>query len=205
MGDQDDIDDDPPAWLSGAWARRWPGRQPIAHTLRGSEEWIRFHSLPGSRRYARDEAEHAEILRRHRIVLGELVERGREPVRDLLVVTCSWSASPVPEPRSAPVAGTCPAARYWVSVTDEEPDIVDDCIWTHLYVDSVDLDDPRLDRLLRIVADDRAAGVLILPPDLGWLYHPYDGGADVYPATLDHRAELAAAHADWLSSSASGL
>ena len=187
--------------LAAAWADRWPGRRPIAHTLRDSDRWVRFHSLPESQRYPDDQAGYAEVLRRHRVVLDELADRDGRPGRDVLVVTCSWSGSPFPLPRSAPVAATFPSSRYWMSV-DDEPEEEG---WTHLYVDVVSLDDRRLERLLRIVADDGTAGVLILASDLTWLYHPYDGGADVYPATPEHRAQLRAAHADWLPSTGSGL
>ncbi|MCC2320700.1 DUF3885 domain-containing protein [Cellulomonas xiejunii] len=187
-------------WLTDAWADRWPGTRPISHTLRVSDRWVRFHSLPDSQRYPDDEAGYAEVLRRHRAVLDELAVRDGGPGRDVLVVTCSWSQSPVPLPRSAPVAATFPSSRYWMSVDDPEGEV-----WAHLYVDVVGLDDPRLERLLRIVADGQTAGVLILASDLTWLYAPYDGGADVYPATLEHREQLRAAHTDWLSSTASGL
>jgi hypothetical protein len=48
-------------------------------------------------------------------------------------------------------------------------------------------------------------GVIITTAEMGWLYAPYDGGADVIAASPDHRDRLRRAHADWLSAHRSGL
>ncbi len=48
--------------LATLWNARWPGLEPIAHGLRWrSDRWVRFHSLPGSKRYADDEGEYEEL------------------------------------------------------------------------------------------------------------------------------------------------
>jgi hypothetical protein len=47
--------------------------------------------------------------------------------------------------------------------------------------------------------------VIIAPPDDDWLYHPYDGGADVIAASSDARDVLRTRFAAWLSSHPSGL
>lgn len=192
--------------LAARWDARWPGIAPIAHGLPPcSDRWVRFHSLPGSKRYADDEGEYEELLRRHRVLLDELRSHEVAPDREVLVVTCSWSRTPVPVPRAAPISVTLPDARYWTSVLSSEPFEDDEGVWTHLYFDFVDRGDARIDRLLRLVADDVAADVVIGDPRLTWLYHPYDGGADVYPATVEHRDELRDRHRDWLSTHPSGM
>jgi hypothetical protein len=57
-----------------------------------------------------------------------------------------------------------------------------------------------LDPLLMLAADNETAAVTIADPDLDWLYHPYDGGADAYcsvaktsPAATRATPRLAAA------------
>ncbi|MFJ2033942.1 hypothetical protein [Streptosporangium sp. NPDC087985] len=55
------------------------------------------------------------------------------------------------------------------------------------------------------MADDEINGVLLGPPDLGWLYHPYDGGADVILSTRAERNGLKARHHTWLSDHPAGL
>ncbi|MEJ2578163.1 MAG: hypothetical protein P8Z68_03595 [Kineosporiaceae bacterium] len=93
---------------------------------------------------------------------------------------------------------------YWRSVLTDECDPASET-WTHLYVDERDVDHPELDRLLRLVADDRTAGVLITAPAFGGVYAPYDGGAEVHVLKLEDRDSLAARQRDWLPSHPSGL
>jgi hypothetical protein len=91
------------AGRSALWARVWGDCRPGSYELRGClhDRWVRFHSLPGPKRYADDEAEYAEILRRHLAVLSELLSLdGGDQSCELVVVTASWSG-PRPTPRAA--------------------------------------------------------------------------------------------------------
>jgi hypothetical protein len=47
--------------------------------------------------------------------------------------------------------------------------------------------------------------VIIAPADLAWLYHPYDGGADVITRYKGERDALARRHSDWLPANPAGL
>jgi hypothetical protein len=58
---------------------------------------------------------------------------------------------------------------------------------------------------LRAVADEKLTYAIIVPTNVAWLCHPYDGGADVVAPTVEMRNGLVAAHPDWLSSHQSGL
>ena len=62
-----------------------------------------------------------------------------------------------------------------------------------------------VDGLLRAVADDEIGGVILGPADLRWLYHPYDGGADVILPTPFERDALKERHPAWLSRHPAGL
>jgi hypothetical protein len=73
-----------------------------------------------------------------------------------------------------------------------------------LWASAARLRGEELPRLLRLVADYATGGV-ITTAEMGWLYHPYDGGADVIAASPGHRDQLRRAHADWLSAHRSGL
>lgn len=187
--------------LSELWRREWPDSRPISYELRGHDRWVRFHSLPGSKRYAESEGEYLELLRRHRTVLADLAESTL--TGEVLVVTASYSGGPTPVPRTAPVAATFPEAVWWEShCTDGDSDFP---IWAHLWLDRCRLDDPRLDALLRIVADDQTRDVLLVDSDARWLYHPYDGGGDVHAATPEHREDMKARYASWLPTNPAGL
>ncbi|WP_200926706.1 DUF3885 domain-containing protein [Sphaerimonospora mesophila] len=58
--------------LSALWRERWPLCPPLAYELKNAyhDRWVRFHSLPDSKRYADDEAEYAILLHRYNTVLG---------------------------------------------------------------------------------------------------------------------------------------
>lgn len=191
--------------LRALWEHRW-GLNPedVGNLRPNSDRWVRFHSLPGSKQYADDEAEYQEILRRHRVLLEELAS-GEAAGTRLVVVVGSWSTTPVPAPLDAVTAGALPGAQYGWTVLRDEPDQDDDGLWDHYYVDRLEPEGPVLDALLRVVADCWGMDVVIAPPGLEWLYVPYDGGADVYAASAADRNALRDRHADWLSSHPDGL
>jgi len=58
---------------------------------------------------------------------------------------------------------------------------------------------------LLLVANSETSDVIVAPSDLEWLYHPYDGGADVTAASTGQRDELWERHSDWLSKRSDGL
>jgi hypothetical protein len=124
--------------------------------------------------------------------------------RHLLVVVSSWSKRPRPRLRTRWAKAVLARAKYWRSILEDDSD-PDFLIWTHLFVARVSISDRRLRRLLRRVADNKEAGVTLADADLRWLYHPYDGGADVIARTPEQRNELRVRHAAWLSTHPQGL
>lgn len=72
------------------WERRWPRPAPLSYVLRAeyADQWVRFHSLPESKRYAENETEYDEILLRHRAVLREL--QGSTGTAALWVIAADW-------------------------------------------------------------------------------------------------------------------
>jgi hypothetical protein len=169
------------------------------------DRWVRFHSLPGSKRYAGNADEFAEILDRHMTVLGELLARdGTGAEHELLVVTASWSDGPAPAPREAELAAVLPAAEHWTSILTDDS-VPGEETWTHLWVSAARFPGQDLSRLLCLSADYATAGVIITTADMSWLYHPYDGGADVIAATAGQRDQLRRQHQEWLSAHPAGL
>jgi len=185
--------------LIAVWAGAWPGALPIAHELKElfEETWVRFHSLPGSKRYADTEQEYAEILSRHNTVLDELGPGG-----ELVVIAAEVASTPTPTGPSS-FDDVFAADTFWASVPWHYAD--PDLLFAHLYVRRFHRSPGVLDELLRAVADGDLPGVIIGPADLRWLYHPYDGGADVILPSVPERDDLAAEHPDWRSAHPSGL
>lgn len=191
--------------FDATWRARWPDCRPIGHELRSSvrDFWVRFHSLPESRRHARDDADYDELLARHFTLLDELNSSVSAPDEGLRVVTVSWSASPHRSGRPPALVSAVPEATHWQSL----PYHLDgsDPVLAHLHVSATAADPDALRALLLLVADDGAADVIIGPPDLSWLYHPYDGGGDVIAPDPATRDRLRNRYADWLPRNPQGL
>lgn len=186
-------------WLTTLWEARFPGLRPIGHQIRGSERWVRFHSLPESKRYADSEAEYGELLARHHAVLDSLAEPGSE----MLVVTPSWSPTARARRRPRSVERAAPNAKLWMSIRGDEED--SDAWFINLFVSNIQNSPLALDALLRLVADSTTADVIISAQDLDWLYHPYGGGADVIAPSREDRDALKQRFQDWLPTNAAGL
>ncbi|GGQ16416.1 hypothetical protein GCM10010266_44550 [Streptomyces griseomycini] len=154
---------------------------------------MRFHSLPGSKRYAEDESEYAVVLERYNTVLDELFAGA-----DVYVITPVWATEDE-------VASFRPGAGYWRSLLVEDDPDPEYRTYCHLSVARRPWRRGCIDELLRDVADDRVAGVLITDTRMQRVHHPYDGGADVFLATSEERDRMRDRHADWLSDHPSGL
>lgn len=187
--------------LSALWERQWPSPAwDVQLRSACQDRWVRFHSLPGSKRYPGDEAEYAIVLERHHTLLNELGPNDDE----LYVVTHEWTGDPEPVVRMSRLQEVDPGGRHWSShVHDDE--FPDDVVYEHRYISRRPRRREALDPLLRLVADDVVAEVGLAPLDLRWLYHPYDGGGDVFAPNRAVRDALKAAHPDWLSAHPTGL
>ncbi|MDF3145053.1 MULTISPECIES: hypothetical protein [unclassified Streptomyces] len=186
-----------PTLLAALWRERRPSGPPLAHTFRSTyaDRWVRFHSLPGSKRYPESEGEYATALERYNTILDELFA-GTE----VFVVTADWSDTPNgpahhPEPRQALHAD---GVRWWNEPDEDDPH-PQFHTHTRLYADRRPWRHGCADELLRAVADDGLAGVFLTDTDLRRIHHPYDGGADVILATSAERDQLRDRHTDWLS------
>ncbi|MFI9587218.1 hypothetical protein ACIHCQ_36620 [Streptomyces sp. NPDC052236] len=183
-----------------AW-ESWGGTLPLGHLLRTAhpDRWVRFHSLPESKRYAATEEEYATLLGRQHTLLADL-----GAPQDLMAITCEWSEDPSPRGREPDLERVAPG-DHWRTVLEDETEVPEFRTYTHLYLGTLTNLPATLDPLLRKVADFETAGVILAPRGLGWLVHPYDGGVDVVTATPAERDALRARHPDWLSQHPGGL
>jgi hypothetical protein len=186
------------------WQRCFPNCEPIGHHLRVAfpDRWVRFHSLPGSKRYPENEAEYAEALTRHNAILGELTRSCSKVV----LVTTGYSASEEPSRYYPAVIAFDPGAVPWRTVAMHrlDEDFADPSYW-HLFASAWEWRPGVFDPIFRLIADDIVANVLIVAPDCRWVLHPYDGGMDVIAGSAEARQLLRAKHVAWLSPRADGL
>ncbi|MEV7730222.1 hypothetical protein AB0P15_36750 [Streptomyces sp. NPDC087917] len=187
--------------LSALWEQRWPA-PPGDLQMRYAypDRWVRFHSLPESKRYPDSDAEYAVMLDRHHTLLDELGPNEAE----LYVLTREWNGDAEPTVRMPQLRQVDPDARHWGSHIHDD-DFPDDILYQHEYISLHPRSRHALDPLLRLVADDVIAGVTLAPLDLRWLYHPYDGGGDVFAPSTSVRDALKAAHPEWLSTHPTGM
>ncbi|MFJ1797136.1 DUF3885 domain-containing protein [Kitasatospora griseola] len=181
--------------LTELWQQRWPACPPIGYMLRDRyrDLWARFHSLPGSKRYADDDNEYAIILERYNAVLDDLFAGA-----DVYVITSVWTAEPdVPEHQSN--------MDYWQTLlAEDDPDLAFRT-YSHLFVSRRAWQHGCINALLREVADYQVAGVLITDTRMERIHYPYDGGADVILPTTEERDQLRDRYSSWLSSHPAGL
>lgn len=186
------------------WDRYFPNCEPIGHHLRiaFAERWVRFHSLPESKLYPENEAEYAEVLARHNAIMGELTHAGGS----IALVTTSYSESQNPSRYYPEVVAFDPTAIPWRTVAMHRIDenFGEPTYW-HLFASVREWQPARFDPLIRLVADDVVANVLVVALDYRWVLHPYDGGMDVIAESVEARSALRARHSNWLSARADGM
>ncbi|MFI9581188.1 hypothetical protein ACIHCQ_04965 [Streptomyces sp. NPDC052236] len=191
-----------PELLAGLWQERRPSGPPIAHTFRSTyaDRWVRFHSLPGSKRYPESEDEYAIVLDRYNTVLDELFAG-----TDVFVVTKDWSNTPTEPAAYLTRQALHPeGTRWWTEPHLDDPDPKFHT-YTRLYADRRPWERGCADELLRAVADEVLVEVFFADTELRRVHHPYDGGADVILTTPEERDRLRDLHGGWLSSHPAGL
>ena len=184
--------------LDKFWKREFGSHPPLAHELKVSfsERWVRFHSLPESKRYPENESEYNEIFRRHNCVLTSRDDNAKE----LLIVFPEHSESKTPDKPTSEINEILPESIFWCSL-----DQLEECgVFLHLHVAQIFLESEELEKILRLVANDEVRNIILFSLGNGMVFHPYDGGADVILRTTEERDNLKQQFSSWLSKHPSG-
>lgn len=194
-----------PSWsgFGNAWERRAAKAIPAPWSLREhlADRWVRFHSLPGSRRDAETEAEDEILLDRHHEVLAAL--RGSS-TDEVLVVLLRWDGQGAfrASREFRRIASTWSFWRTFVDETTADED--SEAITASAFVCRLPATRAALDPWFRRAADD--ADVFVITDDaVDWVYAPYDGGADVITPTAEARDALSDRYSAWRSPRPDGL
>ncbi len=182
--------------LKEFWQLYLNGCPPEAPNLKHlfKDRWVRFHTLPGSKRYPECEQEYEEVLSRYNTVLGELNGTSDE----LIVVLPEYSDATAPGSPEKKLLGLFPETEFWCSLPQHEPDDDYGSYW-HLHAASIQYSGSELNELFRLVADDKARNIIIVSIKSMSVFHPYDGGVDVILPTTDMRETVKQKHVEWLS------
>jgi hypothetical protein len=184
--------------LDNFWHQHFPETWPIAYELKRvyPDRWVRFHSLPKSKRYAETPEEQAIILERHNTVIDNLnISRS-----NLYLITSQWGDSATPDNDRDELNILDPNAIGWKSLPLHELRKDDYQVFLHLSVSKWEWLTGIFDSILPLVADDKIANVMIVNVVEQWVYHPYDGGADVILKSTIERDKVKQKYFAWLSS-----
>jgi hypothetical protein len=181
--------------LSEFWESNFLKCPPVSHIVRSrSTQWTRFYTLPQAKLWPDTEAELKEILERHNALLTDLLP----PRTEFLVITPEYSEFPsVP----AELRYGQPDSLYWRSVALHEIENDPEPNYWHFFVSERTWSKRALDEFLIAVAQDEVENALLVAPDRKLVYHPYDGGADIYLAPERDLEHIKRQHAEWLDTS----
>lgn len=184
-----------------AWQAEFGDSPPVGWRLRRlhPERWVRFHSLPNAKRYADDDAERSELLRRQAKLGDYALGRGAECV--LLTHCFQVDTSPLSRLEFS-VAGLPEllfTQRWTVPAPDDDLDLV--CA----VADQSIRWEPELMREALLAAADDSSRWLLLSLQTHQVLAPYDGGVDLFLRSEGAVQEARSRFNSWLSPHASGL
>ena len=183
--------------FAAVWALHRRGFNPIGYDLRGTgaPNWVRFHSLPESKRYADTAEERAILLERNRTLAAVVLGDG-----PCWIVQSHWPDATPRDAREAFRAARDLGLEY---AFDFLPSVADG-IWS-AHAGLTTWSASASDDLILSIADDRAAPTVWMSAVNGAVFAPYDGGVDLFLASAEEVARLKATYADWLSDHPEGL
>ena len=169
------------------WGAYYSTCPPLGWTLRNRVglPWVRFHALPGSKRYADNQAEQSIILSRAN-ALG-----------DGLLGADQWCWIVEGETDG-------PSAPSEVALSWTETDDPDDPTWS-FYARRERWRAGTSDAKLLSIADDEPRRAIWMRCDDGAVFAPYDGGFDLFPISWEAVSQLKAAWPAWLPDHPAGL
>ena len=170
------------------WGKHHDGRQPLGFVLRQDAcvPWVRFHALPGSKRYAETEQEWDNILSRGNSLAMALFGDAAE----CWIITSRWDD----------VAGAGAPAGLWRE-DESEPD---GAVFK-FFVRKEAWAQGKFDDDLEELADDAAHHMVWFEPRNGRIFAPYDGGFDLFLSSSEEVQTLKDHFADWLPDRPDGL
>jgi hypothetical protein len=187
--------------LDRLWSENFDGVEPLAYELKHklNERWVRFHSLPESKRYPENASEYAEVLNRYNKILRE--HFGVNVKLYVVIPECSENKIPFkPEKKFRKLF--CDT-EYWRTVEIYE-EFGGEFYW-HFYAATLHYSGYELNALLRLVADNEVANCFVVSENSMSLFHPYDGGSDSILSSSEERDKLKEKFSGWLSNHPKGF
>lgn len=185
--------------FTSLWALHHPTGPPIAHLLRQVERetWVRFHSLPMSKRYAESMVEKRVVLDRANKLATRVLGAGSR----------CWLVHSEPDHGEAvndiDAYGTI--NQYRLEFQFDHAAIEDECVY-QVFAAPVVWTAGAFDNLISKVADDELPRpIMLVSAKTGAAFAPYDGGSDLFVPTQADVDALKHEYSRWLSAHSSGL
>jgi hypothetical protein len=179
------------------WRQRYGTAEPIPHALRTRDgvNWVRFHSLPASKRYPENDEEWSILFSRLAALASEVL--GAEGVCWLVMA----------EPEAARPGGEVRSFGPFEAYRFRDPHGIYGVEGQEWMVSaaSATWSLERFEVLLRRIANDEGPRALWMSEADGAIFAPYDGGVDLFFAEPTCRDAIAAKYPDWLSERSDGL
>lgn len=178
--------------FADAWNTFHRNHLPISYPLRDLDPacWVRFHSLPKSKRYATAEKERFEVLRRANALTKRVLGEGGN----------AWLVQAFPL-----------SSKNRDGAIDREFELqlaqqftFDEVDW-QIYAGECHWRSGQFDKLLTRIADDEVDCVFWMSSANGAMFAPYDGGTDLILPSPTDVAALKAEYSEWRSARADGL
>lgn len=186
------------------WESRYRGVHPAGWMMlvAGTQWWVRFHSLPLSKRYADTDDERRILLNRQNKLATEVLGEGAP----IWFVQTHWVTSagqidiadlgdPFKETREFPLS-------HAFSFERDEGD-GDESLW-HVMAARTVWEAGAFDTVLLRIADEEAGPTLWVSGIDGAVFAPYDGGVDLFLSSNERRDQLMTKFASWLPTHPAG-
>ena len=185
-----------------SWEANFPNCPPVSYLFKWKMEsrWLRIHSLPDSKRYAENDAEVAELLRRQNTLLVDVVGQGE----GCIFVASDWSESS----DGIPEFSKCPRLEGLIdnplpSINQQEFDPVDEdddytSTFLRLGFGNHEVTDGLIDDVLLCVAEERISNFFVVNFRRSRIFAPYDGGVDLVLRDSDERSSFEHKYVHWL-------
>ena len=188
--------------LTKRWEKNFSNLLPIAYELKNefNDRWFRIHTLPESKRYPENEGEYHEIFRRHNLILSDLFGTNQQFV--LITMGFGFNDKTIAADEKLKDLGF--QNNFWISIdVSDETDKVP-YFW-NLFYDELKWKESLLNNLFRLVINDEIREVMLFSTEQNFVYHPYDGGADIIFQNSVLRDKYKEKYKDWLSKHPKGL
>ena len=188
--------------LNQYWQNTYSKCPPVGYLLREyyPKAWFRIHTLSNSKRYSDNIKEELEILNRHNLILSDLLK----PYGECFVITTKYSSTKLPSKKHYYSKELQTELRYLSSSPMYNPEDETPYFW-HFFATELKWQKNSIDKLLRKIANDEIRNVLFIGVRQNIVYHPYDGGADIFIKNTSKRTSTIRRYSSWLSQNSLGL